>query len=398
MRILIAPGAFTGTLTAGQAASAVARGWRRHAPDDDLELCPLSGGGPGLLDALHESLGGRLSALTVPGPLGDLVPAAILLVDGADGVPTAYLETTQACGLHLVPPELRDPTRTSTAGVGTLLQEARAAGARRIVLGLDGSATNDAGAGMLAVLAGDDPADGALATDALATDALATDARARLLAGGGALRGVTAAELAGLARVRDRWSGFELVIAGGPDEPLLGLHGTSAVHAQEKGATPEQAQALERCLGDFVAAATAALDLDRSAATAPGAGVGGGLAFGLLLLGGRRVAGAQALSDAVGLADRIRRSDLVVTGEGRFDWRSLRDGVVAGVAAAALEVGTPVVVIAGQVEVGRREALAIGVESAYPVARSPQEVEAALVDPVGTLAGRAERVARTWSP
>jgi glycerate kinase len=106
-----------------------------------------------------------------------------------------------------------------------------------------------------------------------------------------------------------------------------------------------------------------------------------------MLLGARRVSGVQAVIDAVGLTARLAASDLVVTGEGSFDWQSLRGKVVAGVARAALEVGTPVVVVAGQVLVGRREAQSIGIESAYPVARTPAEVDAA----------RAERVARTWS-
>ncbi|HEX2804711.1 MAG TPA: glycerate kinase [Kineosporiaceae bacterium] len=382
MRVLIAPDCFTGTLTAGQAAQAVAAGWLRHAPEDVVDLCPLSDGGPGFVEVLHQVLGGRLLAVTVTGPLGDPVPAGVLLVQDTDGVPTGYVETAQACGLHLVPAGRRDPRVTTTAGVAGLLEAARQAGATRIVLGLGGSGTNDAGAGMLAALAGDD---------------LIAPVRERLIAGGGALAGLTSSELAGLTTVRQRWAGIDLVIASDVDSPLLGLQGASAGFAEQKGATPEQAQALERCLADFAAAALDALGQDRRATSAAGAGAAGGLGFGLTLLGARRVPGSQAVLDAVGISDRLRASDLVVTGEGRFDWQSLRGKVVAGVAREALAVGTPVVVIAGQVQVGRREALAIGVESAYPVARTPQEVDAAIADPAGTLADRAERVARTWS-
>ncbi len=180
--------------------------------------------------------------------------------------------------------------------------------------------------------------------------------------------------------------------------PLLGFHGASAGFAAQKGATAEQAQELERCLGDFAAAATRALDLPGKPGAEPGAGAAGGLGFALLLLGGRRISGVQAVLDAVGFAARVAAADLVVTGEGRFDWQSLRGKVVAGVAAAGLDTGTPVVVVAGQVLVGRREAQVIGVESAYPVARTPREIEAALADPYATLAARAQRVARTWSP
>jgi len=397
MRVLVAPDCFTGTLTAGEAARAVAEGWHRRAPDDVLELCPLSDGGPGFVDVLHETLGGRLLEVEVSGPLGEPAGATVLVTDGSAGAGASggaggpqlrvgWVESAQACGLHLVPPDRRDPGRTTTAGLAGLLGAARAAGAARVVVGLGGSGTNDAGAGLLVGLAREA---GVAVPDGVA---------ARLESGGAGLRDVTAAELGWLAAVRESWSGVELVTASDVDVPLLGLHGASAGFAEQKGATPDQAQGLERCLGDFAAAALQVLGLERRTTGLPGAGAAGGLGFALFLLGARRVPGAQAVLDAVGFADRLRANDLVVTGEGRFDWQSLRGKVVAAVAHEALAVGTPVVVVAGQVDVGRREALAIGVESAYPVAQTPAEVDAALADPYGTLAERAARVARTWSP
>jgi glycerate kinase len=381
----MAPDSFTGTLTAGQAARALADGWARHAPGDALDLCPLSDGGPGFVDVLAAALPGRAEVVTVPGPLGEPVPAQVLLVPGPDGDLVAYVESAQACGLHLVPADRRDPGVTTTRGVGELLLAARAAGARRIVVGLGGSGTNDGGAGLLAALLA---AAGVRAAD-------------RLAGGGEALLGTVAADLAGLAGVREDWAGIELVAASDVDVPLLGFHGASAGFAEQKGATPEQAQRLERALGDFAAAACEAAGLPRALprplAREPGAGAAGGLGFALALLGARRVPGAAAVLDAVRLRERVAAADLVVTGEGTFDWQSLRGKVVSAVAALGLEVGTPVVVVAGQVLVGRREALAIGVESAYPVADGPAEVHDALADPVGTLTARAERVARTWS-
>jgi glycerate kinase len=385
VRVLIAPDSFTGTLTAGQAARAVADGWGRQAPGDQLELCPLSDGGPGFVDVLAAALPGRVELVTVRGPLGEPVPAQVLLVRHEDGDLVAYAESAQACGAHLVPAGRRDPGVTSTRGVGDLLLAARAAGARRIVVGLGGSGTNDGGAGMLAAL----------------LEAARVRPPDRLARGGEALIGTVPADLAGLADVREGWAGVELVAASDVDVPLLGFHGASAGFAEQKGATPEQAQRLERALGDFSAAAVEAAGLPRSMprplAREPGAGAAGGLGFGLALLGARRVPGAAAVLDAVGLPDRVAGADLVVTGEGTFDWQSLRGKVVSAVAAVGLEIGKPVVVIAGQVLVGRREALAIGVESAYPVADGPAEVAAALADPAGTLAARAGRVARTWS-
>ncbi len=389
VRVLIAPDSFTGTLTAAQAAHAVADGWARHAPGDHLDLLPLSDGGPGFVDVLAASLPGQVEVTTVPGPLGEPTPAQVLLVAPAaapDGGTVAYVESAQACGLHLVPAGRRNPGVTSTRGVGELLLAARAAGARRIVVGLGGSGTNDGGAGLLGALLA-----------ALPDGPGHPGGVGRLAEGGEALLGTTVEELAGLTALRADWAGVELVVASDVDVPLLGFHGASAGFAEQKGASPEQAQRLERALGDFAAAACDAAGVPRGLAREPGAGAAGGLGFGLFLLGARRVPGAAAVLDAVGLRERVAAADLVVTGEGTFDWQSLRGKVVSAVATVGLELGTPVVVLAGQVLVGRREALAIGVESAYPVADGPAQVAAALADPAGTLAARAERVARTWS-
>src|SRR5688500_7662868 len=137
MRVLVAPDKFAGTLTAVEAAHAIAEGWRRRAPGDDCDLAPMSDGGPGFVDVLHEALGGELVGLPVAGPYGAPVPAAIL-VSGD----TAYVESAQACGLHLTPTDRRDPERASTYGVGQLVGAALEAGVRRVVVGLGGSGTN----------------------------------------------------------------------------------------------------------------------------------------------------------------------------------------------------------------------------------------------------------------
>lgn len=375
MRVLVAPDCFTGTLTAREAAAAITAGWAEQAPDDVLEACPLSDGGPGFVDVLHASLGGELLSVTVPGPVGDDVPAAVLVAGD-----TAYVESAQACGLHLVPPGRRDPTRTTTAGVAGLLQAAVASGARRVVVGLGGSGTVDGGAGLLAALGAGDAA--------------------ALASGGGPLVDLDDDALAGLPGVRERLAGVELVAATDVDVPLLGFHGAAAGFAEQKGATPEQAQQLDRALGRFAQVALAALGPDvapQRLVAEPGAGAAGGLGFALLLLGARREPGAAAVLDAVQFAERLRRADLVVTGEGTLDWQSLRGKVVAGVAHAALAAGVPTVVVAGQVHAGRRELVSIGIESAYAVADTPEQLRAALADPAGTLAARARRVARTWS-
>lgn len=397
MRVLLAPDSFGGTLTAVQAARAMADGWCRAAPDDVLRTLPLADGGPGFVAILHACLGGELLQVTVTGPLGDRVPATLLLVDGPAG-PTVYVESAQAVGLHLVPPDRRDPTVTTSVGVGELLLAARGLGAARIVVGLGGSGTNDAGAGMLAALGMAAPA---------------------LRAGGGALAALRAEDVADLATARAALAGVDLVVATDVDVPLLGLHGASAGFAPQKGATPEQAQELERALGHAAALlgdveppapggrARTLLPLGGSpggGATVPrrwsglpGAGAAGGLGFGLAVVGARLLPGSRVVADAVGLAAAVSDADLVLTGEGSFDWQSLHGKVVSAVAAAAVERGVPAVVVAGQVLVGRREWGAAGISGAYAVAERPDLLAASLADPAGTLAARVERVARTWS-
>jgi glycerate 2-kinase len=384
VHVLIAPDSFGTALTARDAAERIAVGWRAAAPHDEVEVCPLSDGGPGFVETLHASLGGSLFATTVTGPLGAPVPAAVLIVGD-----TAYLESAHALSLALVPAERRDPTRTTSRGVGELLAAALDAGARRVVVGLGGSSTNDAGAGALVGLGLDS---------------------SLLAQGGGALTRVGAADLRGLRELRDRLAGVELVVATDVDVPLLGLQGASAGFAPQKGATPEQAQELERAVATFAHAAIEALgdalrpDLlagpgatGRRLLAAPGAGAAGGLGFGLSLLGARLVPGAALVADAVGLDERLASTDVVVTGEGRFDWQSLHGKVTTAVAARALAHAVPAVVIAGEVLVGRRELSAAGVTAAYAVAEGPDEVAVALADAGGSLERRAERVARTWS-
>lgn len=385
MRVLIAPDCFTGTLSAAQAAEAMAEGWRRRAPQDDLTLLPLSDGGPGFLDVLSRALGGTMVAVTVADPLGRPVPAAILMVD-TNGNRTAYIESAQACGLHLLAQEERNPMVTSTYGVGQLIEAALAEGATRVEVGLGGSGTNDGGAGMLAALGAGD--------------------RDGLAAGGARLGDLDADALDGLTQVRERLRGIELVLATDVDSPLLGFHGASAVFAPQKGATPEMAQQLESALGHFSdlvrLVVPPGVDLltgkEKRLDREPGSGAAGGLGYGLLLLRGHRVSGVQAVLDAVGFDALVRVCNLVVTGEGTFDWQSLRGKVVAGVAEAALATATPTVVIAGQVLVGRRDTMALGISGVYAVAENPAQVAAALADPAGTLSARTERVATTWSP
>ncbi|MBT0771004.1 glycerate kinase [Kineosporia sp. J2-2] len=383
MRVVIAPDSFSGTLTAVAAAQALADGWRRHSPDDDLDLCPLSDGGQGFVDALSAALDGRLVPIEATGPAGDPALAVVFITSTQSA---AYVESSQVCGPDLVPADRRDPLCASSFGLGTLIGAAVADGARRVVVGVGGVVTNDGGAGLLAGLA-----------TALEVPG-ATGLTTRLAHGGAALRGLVAEDLAALNPLRERMAGVELVAATDSDVVLLGFKGVSALHAAAKGATPEQAQELDLALADFARAAVDATGQPQRLVAEAGSGAGGGLGFALLLLGATREIGAALVAGQVGLAGRLAGAGLAVTGEGDLDWQSLHGSVLTAVTRAAQEAAVPTVVVAGQVQVGRRELLSVGVESAYPVARNPAEVAASLADPAAALAARAERVARTWSP
>jgi len=387
MRVVMAPDCFTGTLTARQAASAMAEGWSSWAPGDDVETVPLSDGGPGFVDALTGSLPGRLLTSTVTGPTGEPVPATVLLVEASDdpsGLRSVYVESAQACGAHLVAPGGREPAVASSFGVGELMLVAVEEGAERVVVGLGGSVTVDGGAGLLA---------------ALGVGVGVGDVR--LARGPRGLVGIEAGALTGLLAARGRFAGVELVAASDVDVPLLGRHGAVHGFARQKGATAEQLPPLEAVMTAWASAVVAAAagvgapDPGRLVAL-PGAGAAGGLGFALLALGGTRRSGAETVAGAVRLADRLADADLVLTGEGSFDWQSLRGKVIAGVAHVAGSLAVPVVVVAGQVAVGRRELAVAGVEAAYAVADTPDTVAAAMAAPADTLAARTARVARTW--
>jgi glycerate kinase len=356
VRILIAPDKFAGTLTAVEAAESIAAGWRRRAAEDELELVPMADGGPGFVDVLQASLGGELLAVTVTGPHHEPTPATILLVGE-----TAYVESAQACGLELT--GAHDAETATTYGVGELILAAADAGARRVVVGLGGSGTNDGGAGLLA--------------------ALGATADRPLDQGGVALTGISTITL-------PRPPDLEIIAASDVDSPLTGLFGATKVYGPQKGLTEEQLPALDGALQDLAAAA------DRRLALAPGAGAAGGLGYGLLLLGAERRPGLTMLADAVGLLDRARKVDLVITGEGAFDFSSRAGKVPYGVAEVAAEAARPCVVLAGRVDVGSREMRALGIESAYSLVDLVGE-EQALSDPAGSLSALAERVARSWS-
>jgi glycerate kinase len=369
VRVLICPDKFAGTLSAAEVAAALAEGWRQSAPGDEIVLRPLSDGGPGFVPVLAAALGGRRLEVATVDPLGRPARGEVLLVGT-----TAYVESAQACGLHLLSEPERDVDAATSYGLGLLLAAAVEAGAAEVVIGLGGSAVNDAGAGMLAAL-------GAAPVD---------ESGYALPYGGAPL--IAAAALAGAPRLRQ----VRLVAATDVDNPLTGLHGASNVYGPQKGATREDVLRLDAALDHFAGVLEQALGVT-DLRTLPGGGAAGGIGAALLALGARVVSGIGLVTGLIELTAQLDAADLVITGEGSFDHQSLRGKVVAGIAAGARDRGLPCVVVAGRNETGHREAAAAGVTETHALVEHFGSVDLALAEPARGLREVAARLARQWS-
>ncbi len=326
-RVLIAPQEFKGSLTAVQAADAIRRGVSRIAPDAAIDLAPLADGGPGTVEAIVRAAGGRTSIARVDGPLGAPVDARWGRIDEGR---CAIIEMAAASGLTLLRRDELDALRASTYGSGQLIRHALDAGVERILIGVGGSASNDGGAGM---------------AEALGAILLDEDGR-RLPPGGAALADLARIDIGALD---PRLGESDIRVLCDVQNPLLGPEGASAVYGPQKGADPVQVAQLDRALANY--AGIVERDLGARVADVPGAGAAGGLAAGLLAFCGATLqSGFDAVADAVRLADRLGRADLVITGEGRLDTQSAYGKTVAGVAALAGTHDVPCLGVAGLID------------------------------------------------
>ncbi len=399
MRVLLAPDRLPDALTAAQVAESMAEGWRRGAPDDVVHLVPLGDGGPGLVDSVAMSVGGALVALELDGAPavdGRAGPVAVLVVDDLPGRPgrTVVLEAAQVLGREALGAG-RSPAEVASTAFGALLEAVLGLGPAHVVVGVGGVQAHDAGVGALAALA---------QVDRAVPDGDPRVVPGSLSSGGLALAGLAEGDLHGWPELVARFADVHLEVAVDSDVPLLGLHGASAALGL---ATPvlaapvaaDTAQELERAFGHAVQQIGRVLGPGtvRAAAAQPGAGAGGGLAFALALLGGRLRPGAALLAELGSLRTLAAQCDLLVTGGPALDPHALHDSAVPVVAGVGLDLGVPVVVVAQEVVLGRREWSAVGIAAAYAVAEDLDALERAVADPHGSIVARVERVARTWS-
>ena len=372
MKLVIAPDSFKESLTAQDVAGAIAWGWRSVYPQADIHLCPLADGGEGTVDAVLAASGGQRRELQVCGPLGQPVQAHWGWLEDDQAV----IEMAAASGLHWVTPAQRNACITTSYGTGELILAALDAGAKRIILGIGGSATNDGGAGVL---------------QALGARLLGSDNQP-LAPGGAALIDLQRIELEGLD---PRLAEVEILVAADVDNPLCGPRGASHVFGPQKGATPAQVQQLDQALAHFADVMAAALGEDYR--ELPGVGAAGGLGFAArAVLGAGFRPGVELVADLSGLAEAMQGADLVITGEGRLDGQSLHGKTPVGVARVAQAAGVPVIALAGSLGEGYQQLYEAGIEAAFSLAPGPLSLEQAMAYADQHLQARAADIARLW--
>lgn len=373
MRIVIAPDSFKGALTATEVCRAVEQGLRDVlGASAEILSVPLADGGEGTVKALVDATGGRTVARRVMGPLGDPVEAFYgLLGDGR----SVAIEMAAASGLPLVPPDRRDPTRTTTYGTGELVSAALDEGVTDLIIAIGGSATNDAGAGMAQAL-------GFRLLDASGED---------LPLGGAALARLERIDVP--PSLRQRLSGVRVRVACDVDNPLCGPNGASHVYGPQKGATPDQVRELDAALERF--ACVVARDLGVAVRDVPGSGAAGGLGAGLLaFLHGELVPGVDVVVDAVGLVAKLEGASLCITGEGQLDLQTLRGKTPMGALRAAKAHSVPVVALGGAVLREARGALEACFDAVFSISQGPWGLDDALAAAYGDLRATARQLAR----
>ena len=356
MTVTVAIDSFKGSLTSRMAGDAVRDGIFSVYPDAVVHVRSLADGGEGTVDAIAAARGGRICKVKVTGPLGEPVDAEYGIIDKER---TAIMEMSSSSGITLVPPNKRNPYYTTTYGFGELIRHAIVeSGCRRLILGIGGSATNDGGVGMLTALGfGMLDADG----EDIPLGAIGLSRLVRISA----------------ESVLPELSECEFIIACDVKNPLLGKSGASFVFGPQKGAAPEQVEAMDGWLKNY--ADLTYKTLGKDCRDTDGAGAAGGLGFALFTyLGGRSESGISLVIRETGLEAFVRESDIVVTGEGRLDGQSVMGKAPVGVAALAKKYGKPVVAFSGCATDDARLCNSHGIDAFFPIPRGPMTLAEAM--------------------
>ncbi|MDM1280948.1 glycerate kinase [Acinetobacter indicus] len=370
LRFVIAPDSFKESLSAVQAAQAMQRGILRQFPDAICRLVPLADGGEGTVDALLNACAGQKVSCRVRGPLPQQqVESYFALID--DGK-TAVIEMAKANGIHLIPLAQRNPALTSTYGTGEMIRQALDLGVSKIVIGLGGSVTNDAGSGMAQAL-------GVKFLD---------QAGLEVQPCGGNLKQICEIDLSALDA---RLATTEILIASDVNNPLCGEYGASAIFGPQKGATPELVKILDQNLGYFanLVETTLGVNVQHQA----GAGAAGGLGFGLLAFARAKIqSGVELLIQQTGLTEKIAQADVVLTGEGKIDRQTFMGKTPFGVAQVAKSLNKPVYAFAGMIGEGIEPLLEAGFTQIIGINPPDISVEDAIRNAENNLTDSVENV------
>ena len=352
LKVVAAPQTFKGSISALNAAEAISIGVKNIYPSAEVLLCPVADGGDGTLETLVEVSNGNIVECVVEGPTGTPVEAQW----GAMGdEQTAVIEMARTSGLALLDLNERDPLNASTYGLGEAILSALDQNYRKFIIGIGGSATNDGGAGMAQAVG----------------ISLKDEFGIEIPRGGAALSKLHSIDTAG---IDPRIKQSEFMVACDVNNPLTGPEGASAVYGPQKGATPEMITQLDEALKNF--AETILRDLGEEVEHISGAGAAGGLGAGMMaFMGGTLKPGVDIVLDTVGLADKLKGTDIVITGEGGIDFQTVYDKAPIGVAKLAKNLGIPTIALAGLVgkdfQVVHRE----GIESVFSIVNGPMTLE-----------------------
>ena len=373
MKIILAPDSFKGSLTSLEVAEAMEAGIKRALPDADCIRIPMADGGEGTVQSLLDAVGGELISCNVKGPAGQKVAAAYgMLADGR----TAVIEMAAASGLALVRDSSKNPLKTTSYGTGELIRDALDRGARKIILGIGGSATNDGGTGM---------------AQALGVVFRAADGRAiRENGAGGMLHKIESVDL---SCVHSGLQQAHIQVACDVENPLTGENGASHVFAPQKGADDEMVKVLDANLKHLAGVIERELGVDVD--PIPGAGAAGGMGAGLLVFAGAELKrGIEVISKATSIESHLRSADLVLTGEGRVDFQTAFGKTPAGIARLAGQYGVPVVAIGGGLADDAREVFRHGIGGLEPAIARDMTLDEALANSRENIANAAERAIR----
>lgn len=373
MKIVIAPDSFKGSLTAKQAAEAIHTGLKRVFPDADYEIVPMADGGEGTVQSLVDATQGSFCQATVLNPLEETVSAEYGLLGDQQ---TAVIEMAAASGIQFLNDETTNPLGTTTYGTGQLMLDAMHHGARKIIIGIGGSATTDGGQGM---------------AEALGVKFL--DATGQSIPRGGAgLADLTTIDVSGVDPLVAQ---TKVRIASDVTNPLVGRTGSAAVFGPQKGATPEMVKVLDANLVHYAAVIKATLGKDL--ANFPGAGAAGGLGAGLLAFTDAKMEkGIEIVVRETHLKERAVGADYVFTGEGAIDFQTQYGKTPMGTA-QAVKAASPhakVIGVAGNVGEGIDQLYGLGIDAIFGILPGIVDLPTAIATGQKNLARTAENIAR----